>query len=271
MYTITIIPSPVVHIVSDLSTMPARLGWPHRAWLNFIELDKDVVLVWLDWLVFCDYGFSLSALWRPLATPAFLLGFLLPWTWGISSRLLQQSVAAAPYLGWGMSPHCRPSRTWTRTSSSRPSSARTATAPWTWGCSSRLLPPVWRLLLPQSDQQKGAQSFCKGCQQVGSPGIPLQTVLNGFPFFAELQSFQDLGSWEVKAQGGSVGQEQHLGFCPPGWLPDVPGSRAQKVPRIIEKAREFQKNMHFCFIDYAKAFDCVDHNNCGKFWKRWQY
>ena len=29
---------------------------------------------------------------------------------------------------------------------------------------------------------------------------------------------------------------------------------------IIEKASEFQKNMYFCFIDYAKAFDCVDHN-----------
>ena len=33
---------------------------------------------------------------------------------------------------------------------------------------------------------------------------------------------------------------------------------------IIEKAREFQKNIYFCFIDYAKAFDCVDHN------KRWK-
>ena len=33
---------------------------------------------------------------------------------------------------------------------------------------------------------------------------------------------------------------------------------------IMEKAREFQKNIHFCFIDYAKAFDCVDHN---KLWK----
>ena len=40
---------------------------------------------------------------------------------------------------------------------------------------------------------------------------------------------------------------------------------------IIEKAREFQKNIYFCFIDYAKAFDCVDHNNCGKFFKRWEY
>ena len=33
---------------------------------------------------------------------------------------------------------------------------------------------------------------------------------------------------------------------------------------IMEKAREFQKNIYFCFIDYAKAFDCVDHN---KLWK----
>ena len=33
---------------------------------------------------------------------------------------------------------------------------------------------------------------------------------------------------------------------------------------IIKKAREFQKNINFCFIDYAKAFDCVDHN---KLWE----
>ena len=33
---------------------------------------------------------------------------------------------------------------------------------------------------------------------------------------------------------------------------------------IIEKAREFQKSIYFCFIDYAKAFDCVDHNNLWK-------
>ena len=32
----------------------------------------------------------------------------------------------------------------------------------------------------------------------------------------------------------------------------------------MEKGREFQKNIYFCFIDYAKAFDCVDHN---KLWK----
>ena len=36
------------------------------------------------------------------------------------------------------------------------------------------------------------------------------------------------------------------------------------IPWIIEKAKEFQKNIYFCFIDYAKAFDCVAHN---KLWK----
>ena len=38
----------------------------------------------------------------------------------------------------------------------------------------------------------------------------------------------------------------------------------QKARGIMEKAREIQKNIYFCFIDYAKAFDCVDHN---KMWK----
>ena len=56
-------------------------------------------------------------------------------------------------------------------------------------------------------------------------------------------------------------------------LPDVQagfrkgrGNRDQiaNIRWIIEKAREFQKNIYFCIIDYAKAFDCVDHN---KLWK----
>ena len=40
----------------------------------------------------------------------------------------------------------------------------------------------------------------------------------------------------------------------------------------IEKAREFQKNIYFCFIDYAKAFNCVWITaNCRKFLKRWEH
>ena len=51
------------------------------------------------------------------------------------------------------------------------------------------------------------------------------------------------------------------------------GTRDQiaNIHWIIEKAREFQKNIYFCFIDYAKAFACVITINCGKFWKRWEY
>ena len=83
-------PSPVDHILSDLSTM-TRPSWvAPRAWLGFIEFDKAVVLVWLDCLVFCEYGFSVSALWCLLATSTILLGFLLTCAWDISSRLLQQ-------------------------------------------------------------------------------------------------------------------------------------------------------------------------------------
>ena len=40
---------------------------------------------------------------------------------------------------------------------------------------------------------------------------------------------------------------------------------------IMEKAREFQKNIDFCFIDYAKAFDCVDHNKLWKILKEMEY
>ena len=56
-------------------------------------------------------------------------------------------------------------------------------------------------------------------------------------------------------------------------LPDIQagfrkgtGTRDQiaNIRWIVEKAREFQKNIYFCFIDYAKAFDCVDHNRLRK-------
>ena len=42
------------------------------------------------------------------------------------------------------------------------------------------------------------------------------------------------------------------------------------IHRIIEKTRDFQKNI-YCFIDYTKAFDCVDHNKLWKILQRWEY
>ena len=62
-------------------------------------------------------------------------------------------------------------------------------------------------------------------------------------------------------------------------LPDVQagfrkgrGTRDQiaNICWILKKAKEFQKNIYFCFIDYAKAFDCVDHNKLENS-ERWEY
>ena len=67
--------------------------------------------------------------------------------------------------------------------------------------------------------------------------------------------------------------QARLQQCMNRGLPDVQagfrkgrGTKDQiaNISWIMEKAREFQKNIYFCFIDYAKAFDCVDHN---KLWK----
>ena len=64
-------------------------------------------------------------------------------------------------------------------------------------------------------------------------------------------------------------------------LPDVParfgkgrGTRDQiaNIHWIIRKTREFHRRIYFCFIDYTKVFDCVDHKtNCEKFLKRWEF
>ena len=63
-------------------------------------------------------------------------------------------------------------------------------------------------------------------------------------------------------------------------LPDVQagfrkgrGTRDQStsICWIIEKAREFQRNIYFCFVDYSNAFDCWITTNCGKFLEKWEY
>ena len=48
---------------------------------------------------------------------------------------------------------------------------------------------------------------------------------------------------------------------------EEPEIKLTKILQIVEEAREFQKNIYFCFIDYTKAFDCVDHN---KLWETLQ-
>ena len=55
-----------------------------------------------------------------------------------------------------------------------------------------------------------------------------------------------------------------MGFSRQEYWSGVPLPSLANIGWIMAKAREFQKNMYFCFIGYAKAFDCVDHN---KLWK----
>ena len=82
----------------------------------------------------------------------------------------------------------------------------------------------------------------------------------------------DLTHYQSNAQNSPSQIQQYLNRE----LPDVQagfrkgrGTRDQiaNISWIIKKAREFQKNIYFCFIDYAKAFDCVDHNKLWKFLK----
>ena len=89
---------------------------------------------------------------------------------------------------------------------------------------------------------------------------------------AQLHSSHTLANASVMLKILQVSLQQYIN-CE---LPDVQagfrkGRRTRdqiaNIWRIMEKAREFQKNIYFCFIDYAKAFDCVDHNKPWKILK----
>ena len=86
--------------------------------------------------------------------------------------------------------------------------------------------------------------------QIGK-GVPQGHILSPclFNFYAELQQYVNQELADVQA-----GFRKGKGTRDP----------IANIPWIIEKAREFQKNIYFCFIDYVKVFDCVDHN---KLWK----
>ena len=149
--------------------------------------------MWFDWLDFCDYGFCVCPL-MPLATPTILLGFRLPWAWGISSRLLQQSTAAAPYLGRGLSPHNHPSWPWTWHSSSWPSCVHAATALWRWCCSS------WPEL--QDCCAKSLQSCLTLWDPIdgGPPGFPIPGILQARTLEWVAISFSNAWKWKVKVK-----------------------------------------------------------------------
>ena len=115
-------PSPVDYILSPCFCTMTHPSWvTHMAWLSFIELDKAVVsLIRLTIFLWLWFVYLLS---DASSNTYHLTWGLLPWTWGISSQLLQQSTATAPYLGRRVSSYHLPtSWSWTWGGSSQPSS-----------------------------------------------------------------------------------------------------------------------------------------------------
>ena len=101
----------------------SRLRYSYLDVQNSWWLWHHCLLIWQEILLF-------TAILLPIIIYVYL--YDITWAWGISSWLLQQSAAIAPYLGRGVSPHLCPSWPSTWDSSSRPSCARTAMAPWMW-------------------------------------------------------------------------------------------------------------------------------------------
>ena len=137
---------------------PTRLGWPHRAWLSFIELDQALVLMWVDWQVFRDYSFivlpSDALLQHLLSYVGFSylgLGISLQ---GCSSKAQLLLLT----LDEGLSPHHPSSWPWSWNSSCRPSCTRAATAPWMWGCSFPAASP---------GLGRGVAPLCRSCAVAG--------------------------------------------------------------------------------------------------------
>ena len=98
---------------------------------------------------------------------------------------------------------------------------------------------VWGLSFPKKGNAKECSNYCT-LALISHASKVMTKILQ-----ARLQQYMNRELPEVQA-GFRKGRETR--------------DQIAKICWIIKKAREFQKNIYFCFIDYAKAFDCVDHN-----------
>ena len=90
------------------------------------------------------------------------------------------------------------------------------------------------------------------------PGSSVHEIFQGRVLKWVAISFSNAWKWKVKVKSLSHVRLLATGHGTADWF------QIANIWWIIEKAKEFQKNIYFCFIDHAKAFDCVDHN---KLWK----
>ena len=129
----------------------------------------------------------------------------------------------------------------------------------------------------------------KQCSKFSKPGFSNTCTLNFQMFKLVLEKAEEpeiklptsAGSWKkqessrkTSAAAAAKSLQSCLTLCnpidgsPPGSA--VPGILQARTLEWVAIAFS-EKNIYFCFIDYAKAFDCVGHTNCGKYLKRWEY
>ena len=124
-----------------------------------------------------------------------------------------------------------------------------------WKCCTQYASKFGKL---SSGHKTGKNQFSSQSQRKAMPKM-----------FKLLHNCTHLTHWQSNAQN-SLSQASTVSECelPDVWARFRKGRRTRdqiaNIHWIIEKARQFQKNNYFCFIDYTKAFDCVDHN---KLWK----
>ena len=131
-----------------------------------------------------------------------------------------------------------------------------------WKCCTQYSSTFGKL---SSGHRTGKGQFSFQSQRWARPkNVPATGQLHSFHMLAELYSkilqakLQQYMNWELP--------NVQAGFTKGRWTRD----QITNIWWITEKAREFQKNIYFCFTDYAKAFVWIT-TNCGKFWKRWEY
>ena len=187
--------------------------------------------VWSDWLVVCDCNFQ--SVWPLIPSLSAYLGFLLPWMWGLPWALLQQSAAPASYLGRGVAPLCRCPCPRARGSSSLSRCcAISAATIWQQIWKTQQWPQDWKRSVFIPIPKKGNAKKCSNYRTIALISHASKVMLKILQ--ARLQQYMNCKLPDVQA-----------GFR------KVRGTRDQiaYILWIIEKAREFQKNIYFCFID----------------------
>ena len=115
-------------------------------------------------------------------------------------------------------------------------------------------PQDWKRSIFIPIPKKGNAKECSNYHTIALISHTSKGMLKILPAMLQRYTNQELPYRQVGFRKGRRTRDQIANIC---WS--------------IEKAREFQENIYFCFIDYAKAFHCVDYNDWGKFFKRWAY